>query len=400
MRIGMPTTSYPSRPGDAAGAFVRTLAVALARRGHRIDVIAPSVGRQQDLGDARVHVHRVRYAPRSLERTFGRDGAPDNLARDPLAWIGAASFPLALARAIAAHETPWHAIVSHFVVPTSLVAARFARGRTHVAVAHGTDAHVAASIPGLAARVRRSCTHLVTVSGALATRLGATDAIVQPMGIDRDETLAMTREDARARMHLDGFTTLSLSRLVPIKGIDVAIRASAIHRRALVVAGDGPERAALESLARTLDAPVRFVGHVDGDVRRALLAGCDAFVAPSRAIGERVEGTPTSVLEALAAGLPIVGTSVSGIGETVPLDAGLLAERSTPENVAAAIERLAIDGDLRARLGTGARRASAAFDVERVASRFERLLETAQGSTITASAGNAGVSAEAGMRAG
>jgi glycosyltransferase involved in cell wall biosynthesis len=392
MRIGMPTTSYPSHDGDAAGAFVRTLAVALGRRGHLVDVIAPSVGRQEPLPDRGVRVHRVRYAPRALERTFGRHGAPDNLASDPSAWLGAASFPFALARALARHEGHWDAIVSHFVVPTSLVAARFARGRPHLAVAHGTDAHVAASIPRLAARVRRSGS-LVCVSRALAERLGAPDAIVQPMGIDRDETRTLTKQQARDRAGLTRLTALSLSRLVPIKGVELAIRGALGSPFELVVAGEGPERLRLEALARSLGAPVRFVGHVEGDARRALLAGADVLVAPSRAIGGRVEGTPTSVLEALAAGLPIVGTRISGIGDAVPDDAGLLSDVSSCATIARDLGRLASDSGLRARLSSGARRASAPYDADRVAARFERLL---QGSTTTASAGNVGASAEAG----
>ncbi len=372
MRIGMPTTSYPSHPGDAAGRFVRTLAAELGRRGHFVDVIAPSVGRQDELGDRGVRVHRVRYAPTPLERTFGRYGAPDNLARDPLSWIGAATFPAALAREIATHEPRWDAIVSHFVVPCSLVAARFANGRPHVAVAHGTDAHVAASIPGLAPRVRASGT-LVCVSRAIADRLRAPDAVVQPMGIDRDEAFGLSRAEARARAKLDGFTALSLSRLVSIKGIDTAIRGAARAGISHVVAGDGPERAALVALARSLHADVRFVGHVEGEERLHLLRAADVFVAPSRAIGSRVEGTPTSVLEALAAGLPIVGTRISGIAETVAADAGLLSAVSTSETVARDLSALRGDAELCTTLSLGARRASAAFDVARVADRFEQL---------------------------
>ena len=369
MRIGMPTTSYPSHAGDAAGAFVRTLAVALARRGHSVDVIAPSVGVRDTLEDSGVLVHRVRYAPRALERTFGRFGAPDNLARDPLAWIGAASFPIALARALAAHQKHWDAILSHFIVPVSLVASRFAAGRPHVAVAHGTDAHVAASIPGLAEHIADETT-LVCVSRAIASQLRARAAIVQPMGIDRDALRATTRETGRRTL-----TALSLSRLVSIKGIDTAIRAVARTTDIeLVVAGEGPERGHLEALARSLAAPVRFVGHVHGDTKRDLFARADVFVAPSRAIGSRVEGTPTSVLEALAAGLPIVGTRISGIADVVPHDAGLLSDPSTPESLARDLTLLRESSELRVRLSRNARAASAPFDMHRVAASFEQLL--------------------------
>ncbi|MFO0683516.1 MAG: glycosyltransferase family 4 protein [Sandaracinus sp.] len=375
MRVGMITTSYPSHEDDAAGRFVRTLAVGLARRGHALEVVAPSVGRQDAL-DAGIDVHRVRYAPAALERTFGRFGAPDNLARDPLAWPGALSFPLALAHALRAQHARWDAIVSHFVVPTTLVAARFAAGRPHVAVAHGTDVHVAASVPGLAARVRRSGARLVCVSTALAARLEAPEAIVQPMPIADDARPSLSRNDARARLGLDGFVALSLSRLVPIKGVDAAIRAVAgTSGLTLVVAGDGPERSELERLATSLAAPVRFVGHVSGDALGAYLAAADVLVAPSRALGARVEGTPTSVLEALRAGLPIVGSRISGIGEVVPSGAGLLADDATPAFVRSALATYAGDAQRLLAASRAARFAGEAFGADRVAARFEAWLE-------------------------
>jgi glycosyltransferase involved in cell wall biosynthesis len=229
--------------------------------------------------------------------------------------------------------------------------------------------------------VRASGT-LVCVSRALADRLRAPEALVQPMGIERDEAFGRSRIEARARTKLGGFTALSLSRLVAIKGIDAAIRGAARAGIGLVVAGDGPERPSLEALSRSLAADVRFVGHVEGEDRRLLLRAADVFVAPSRAIGSRVEGTPTSVLEALAAGLPIVGTRISGIAETVAADAGLLSDSSSSETLARDLSRLRDDPALHAALSHGARRASAAFDVARVADRFERLCGSADQSVF------------------
>lgn len=367
----MITTSYPSHVDDAAGRFVRTLAVGLARRGHAIEIVAPEVGRQ-DVLDTGIDVHRVRYAPRALERTFGRHGAPDNLARDPWAWPGALTFPLALARALAARHGRWDAIVSHFVVPTTLVAARFAGARPHVAVAHGTDVHVAASVPGLAGLVRRSGARLVCVSSALAARLSAPDAIVQPMPIADDARPSISREQARARLGLEGLVALSLSRLVPIKGVDTAIRAVAgMPGVTLLIAGEGPERAALEQLALALRAPVRFVGHAGRDALGVLLAAADVLVAPSRALGERVEGTPTSVLEGLRAGLPVVGARISGIGEVVPAGAGMLADAVSPAFLRTALAAYASDPALLQGAARLAREAGEGFGADRVASRFE-----------------------------
>jgi len=104
---------------------------------------------------------------------------------------------------------------------------------------------------------------------------------------------------------------IGVGRLVPSKRFDMAISVLAHLAKAvdieLVIAGDGPERPRLESLAKGL--PVTFLGHVSD--RRALadfLRSSDVLVMPSTS-----EGYPNAVLEALACGLPVVASDVPGI---------------------------------------------------------------------------------------
>ncbi|MFM2087042.1 MAG: hypothetical protein RLZZ237_1911, partial [Pseudomonadota bacterium] len=92
-----------------------------------------------------------------------------------------------------------------------------------------------------------------------------------------------------------------------------AVRAFAIVHASmpsarLVLAGDGPERQALQNLAMDLDVPVHFAGHVDNADMPALYRACDLVLNPSLA-----DNMPISVLEAQACGLPIVSTRVGGI---------------------------------------------------------------------------------------
>jgi glycosyltransferase involved in cell wall biosynthesis len=124
-----------------------------------------------------------------------------------------------------------------------------------------------------------------------------------------------------------------LARFVPIKGVDVVIDALA-HLRSqvrLVIAGDGPERAALErridemrnerSFRPKLGQPdlgheVELVGEVDMSTRDALLARASLVVVPSRVLPNgRREGMPVVALEALAAGVPVVASAVGGLTE-------------------------------------------------------------------------------------
>jgi glycosyltransferase involved in cell wall biosynthesis len=106
---------------------------------------------------------------------------------------------------------------------------------------------------------------------------------------------------------------LAVARLDPQKGIEYLVRAAAeVPSAVFVIAGDGPDREELEALARSLrvDGRMRFLGH-RRDVPE-LLAACDLFVLPSL-----YEGLPLSVLEAMAAGIPVIATAIGGTNEVV-----------------------------------------------------------------------------------
>jgi glycosyltransferase involved in cell wall biosynthesis len=126
------------------------------------------------------------------------------------------------------------------------------------------------------------------------------------------------------------------------------------------IVGEGPDRAALETELRRLrlEDRVRLAGERD-DVP-ALLADADVFVLSSRS-----EGLPVSVLEAMAAELPVVASRVGGLPElVVDGKTGFLVTPSSPPDLAAALARLIGDRDLRRRLGAVGRvRAETRFNL-------------------------------------
>jgi glycosyltransferase involved in cell wall biosynthesis len=136
------------------------------------------------------------------------------------------------------------------------------------------------------------------------------------------------------------------------------VRAASVE---LLVAGDGPQRPRVEAEVRRLglDSVIRLLGPRD-DVPD-LLASCDVFVLASRS-----EGGPISILEAMAAGLPVVASDVGGVRELVDDGAtGLLVPAGDSHALAAALQRLLDDARLRHRLGeAGRRRLVERFDVE------------------------------------
>ncbi|MDW8363832.1 MAG: glycosyltransferase family 4 protein, partial [Myxococcales bacterium] len=147
-----------------------------------------------------------------------------------------------------------------------------------------------------------------------------------------------------------------------IKGLDVLVDAAAGSSAQVVIAGEGPERPALERRARARGAAVRFVGPIGGHTKADWLAAADVFVAPSRALRSgRTEGSPTAVLEAMAAGLPVVASRTGGLPDLVRDGRdGLLVEPDDPVALARAINWLVGDVEIRKRMGRSARRRASA----------------------------------------
>ena len=136
-----------------------------------------------------------------------------------------------------------------------------------------------------------------------------------------------------------------------------------------LVIGDGPERDRLEreTQARRMEHAVHFLGHRDD--ARAWLPGMDVYVNSSIS-----EGISLTILEAMAAGVPVVATAVGGTPEIVTDEVGRLVPARDPSAVAAALEALADRPSLRATLGRAARaRVAEHFTIETMTARYLRM---------------------------
>jgi glycosyltransferase involved in cell wall biosynthesis len=136
----------------------------------------------------------------------------------------------------------------------------------------------------------------------------------------------------------------------------------------LIVVGDGPERDRLAARASRTDlaGSVTLLGYRP-DIR-ALLAGADVYVNSSIS-----EGISLTILEAMAAGLPIVATAVGGTPEVIDGTTGVLVPCRNPERLGSALMALAVDGRLRVALAAAARRRlEAQFTIERMVDQYAR----------------------------
>jgi glycosyltransferase involved in cell wall biosynthesis len=328
------TTSYPRAPGDYAGAFVADRVRALLAEGHEVDVLAASAG--APLGTSRAGRLTLERLPASFAQgpdLFAGAGAPEALEAGGLGALWAAArFSAALATAVRERASRWDRIESHWLTPCGLAAVAGAPTLPHRATAHSGDVALLERSPfgrALARALQRSGAELVFVSAALRARFaallgdGTTPGVVAPQEPPADLFAGgAPRTQARASLGLPaGPTVVSVGRLVPIKGLDLLVRACAPRTgdRApirLVLVGEGPERARLDALAGRLGVPLTLPGVVLRGAVPTWLRAADLYAQPSRTlVNGRGEGTPLATLEALATGLPVVVSNSGGLAE-------------------------------------------------------------------------------------
>lgn len=214
----------------------------------------------------------------------------------------------------------------------------------------------------------------------LALRAGARQVSVIPNGVDLD--LFRPRLDGLAP---NPVTILSVGRFAPQKNNAGLLRAAAEAARKvsqplrLELVGDGPEREALALLATALGLADR-IAFLPWQPREALVAryqGAHIF-----ALASFEEGMPNVVLEAMACGLPILGTRIGGTEELVTDgDNGLLVPPGDESALAGALAALVEDGGLRARMGARSLQRATAYGWAPVGAAYAAFLAQAAGTT-------------------
>jgi phosphatidylinositol alpha-1,6-mannosyltransferase len=264
-------------------------------------------------------------------------------------------------------------------LPLGLIGPRL--GINYAVVVHGAEVTVPGRLPAtrqLLRRVLRPATGLIAAGGYPAAEaahaLGHGDRLrsvaIVPPGVDVERFRVLAPDErAKARADLglptDGRLVVSVSRLVPRKGMDTLVDAAArlaLTRRDLVVAiaGTGRDESRLRRRISSSRAPVRLLGRVADDQLAALYGCADVFamLCRDRWGGLEQEGFGIVFLEAAACGVPAVAGRSGGAAEAVEEGTtGTIVDRPADmEEAAAALGRLLDDDELRLRQGAAARR--------------------------------------------
>jgi glycosyltransferase involved in cell wall biosynthesis len=274
-----------------------------------------------------------------------------------------------------------------------------------VTVAHGSRTLVACSVAGIGAgpfvyrqisdpvfwtptlvrrlRVRayyRFPRHVVALSPTtetlLRSRFGVRDITVIPNGVDERRCQWAGPEErlaARRRLSLapGGSVVGFVGALVEEKGA-ADLLAAVPGDATVLIAGDGPQRAALEATAAARGDRVRFLGQLEDP--RDVYAASDVVVLPSRG----GDTQPATLIEAALIGTPSIATPVGAISDIVQPTNGILVPIGDPEALSTAITGVLSDPELRDRLGRAASEdARRRFSLEVVARQWAEVLRAA-----------------------
>ncbi len=253
----------------------------------------------------------------------------------------------------------------------------------YVVNAHGEDIYREHKLKGPAIRngVKRAGA-VVALNQAMKERIESfcqTRVFVVPNGVyfERFEHPQLKRKDIG--MGEDAKLIAFVGGLRPVKGVQYLLQAMpAISEKnedaICLIIGDGSERARLQEMAKTLGVggKVIFLGKVDNQMVAELLCLSDVFVLPSLS-----EGFALVVLEAMAAGLPLVCTRVRGMPDLVVDDRnGFLVELGDSQQIADRVNLLLESESTRKRMGDQNRLEARNYSWDRVAERFEEIYES------------------------
>ncbi len=369
MRVALVCPYAWDRPGGVQ-VHVRELTLALRERGHQAVVLAPSAGPMGEPGAIR--------AGRALAIRYQGTVAP--IAPSPLAITP-------IRRAIRSFGPDVLHVHEALVPSTSMYTVLGASRRVPVAATFHAYAErsplLSAAAPVLRPIWRRLDVR-IAVSEAARGFVGdrfAGEVRVVPNGCDVGAfaSALSDREAEGRRPEGDGPRILWVARLDPQKGFADALRAFELVLRegpgaTLTVAGDGPDRSAIDRLPAPAGDRVEMLGAVPHDRLAALFGRSDVFVSPAR--GQESFGM--TLVEAMAAGVPVVASDIPGYREVVRdgVD-GLLVPPGDPAALAGTIMRVTKDAGLAARLRDAGPSRARRFDWATVVPELEAAYEDA-----------------------
>ena len=393
MKVCILTTSFPRFKGDSAGTFIYSLVSLLSQKGIDFEVIAPHESGSHFFERwGNIHINRFPYFfPLKYQRLCYGDGLLNNLRNSRLAAVQTPFFIMVefLYLLYILRKKRIDLIHAHWSLPQGFlgILAGHLLKVPCITTLHGSDVfglrRPIFRLPNkFAIRHADICTANSRATAQKALQMTACrNLMIIPMGVDLNDFKKSTEVgDLKKKLRLDGEVILSVGRLIDLKGTDYLIKAlpKVLLRfpqtKALII-GSGPQKSYLLNLAKELHIKdsVVFIGQIPHSQMAKYYSLADVFVLPSitSKMGE-TEGFGVVLLEAMACGLPVIGSDTGGIPDIIKNgETGLLFRQKESPDLANQIIRLLTDEDLRKKMVANARNLiETQFSWEIVAERF------------------------------
>jgi L-malate glycosyltransferase len=372
MKVLFLTTTFPRWENDIRPAFVYELANRLQKSGLDIVVLAPYCegSKKFELLDG-IRVYRFPYFfPTRYQKLAYNGGILPNLKKSNLAKIQIPFFLLSeiiYTLKIIKRENI-EIIHSHWIIPNGFVGAlcKIILNIPHITTAYGSDvltiekssifrifgSFVLINSEVITADSTYTSNLTISIEKSIEKRMH-----IIPMGVDQQ------RFHKKNQVILEkpsaGLIILSVGRLVERKGIKYLIKAMETVIKTypyakLLIGGDGPEKDHLINLCRTLklERNVEFLGFIPNDKIAQVYASADIFVLPSIVTKSGdTEGLGVVLLEAMASGIPVIGSDIGGITDIIEdRKTGLLVKSGDPDDLAKKILFILSNKDFRINL--------------------------------------------------
>lgn len=357
IKIGVITSAYPEYEDDPHGIFVHRLMKEIAKLGNEVRVIAPHTGGKSEYSMDDVQIEKFHYFyPKRYEKLAGRAGMIDNVKEGLFVKIQVLTFLI---------FNVWYSLVRfrdmdivhvQWPIPNGLGALFLKKiyGVPYINTIHGEEVYLAKRYHMQFALRWLVNNSSKTITNSSATRNACVDAgldedklEVIPFGVDTDffRPIDVPRTD-------NYFHILSVGYLIERKGHEYLIRAmkEILKERddvRLKIVGSGPLEGKLKSLISELDLEeyVEIIKNVSDDELLKLYNSSDVFVLPAVVDSQgNTEGLGVVLLEAMACGIPVIGSNIGGIPDIIKNgETGLLVEQKDVLQICGSVIKLIKD---------------------------------------------------------
>ncbi|MBW2019667.1 MAG: glycosyltransferase family 4 protein [Deltaproteobacteria bacterium] len=399
MKVCILTTSFPRFKEDSAGIFIYNLSCWLSKRGIKIEIISPhDYGCKYSETWDGIRIHRFPYFyPHRYQRLCYRAGILQNIKRDILAMIQLPPFIIAqiLYSLWIIKKGNFDVIHAHWLLPQGLIGI-FCKGIFKIpciTTIHGSDIYGFKSpwLKALNAKVIKYsdiCTANSKATARAARKICERKNVeIIPMGVEHINLFGKSSNAGimRRALGINGRVVLFIGRLIDLKGVDYLIKALPhVLQRCpdikVLLVGSGPQKEYLVKLSKDLGLgnSVFFLDKVPPEETLKFYSLASLFVLPS-IVNERgeTEGLGIVLLEAMASGVPVIGSNVGGIPDIIKDgETGLLARQKDHNDLAKKMIRLLTDEELRNKLiENGFESIKEGFSWEVISDRFIKIYQ-------------------------